>query len=439
MTDKIPDAINLSRSAEFTQVPNDLIREPGLSWKAKGIMSALLSNREGWHSYVSVIVKMGKDGEDSVRSGLKELEEFGYLVRLRYRCKKTKQFKGTLWGYTDIPGEMDLSKSIQMLEEHGYELEYQENPDPENPDPENPHLGKPHVGNPGLKILNIKRPMEKEEEEDACKRTPRMKRTKWADDQKITPSMFDEFWAMYPRKVDKGKAKTKWNQICNKRTTDESRPTWGTIKRAIEDQLQSERWQNPRFIPHPTTWLNQQRWLDDPEEMKSSYDNSGHGTDPSANQPSKGSGHMNPKKQVDEGPGPRPLFQKEFGKDLGDWLFENVFKPLRYVFSGPDGELLRGVTRSNLAQSIVHMLRQIQDRQKNLPPDFFDTHPYYGFMSILKAYVQYLEEARSWLDTPTLTMLDVTHPIFGRFRKQYARESDHLARDPFTGLPSSSV
>ena len=130
MTDKIPDAINLSRSTEFTQVPNSLIREPGLSWKAKGIMSALLSNREGWCSYISAIVKMGKDGEDSVRSGLKELEEFGYLVRLRYRCKKTKQFKGTLWGYTDIPGEMDLSKSIQMLEKHGYELEYQENPDP---------------------------------------------------------------------------------------------------------------------------------------------------------------------------------------------------------------------------------------------------------------------------------------------------------------------
>jgi hypothetical protein len=163
----------------------------------------------------------------------------------------------------------------------------------------------------------------------------------------------------------------------------------------------------------------------------------GHDTGPSAN--SRGSAQSDPKKPVDEGLGPRPLFQKEFGKDLGDWLFENAFKPLRDVYSGPDGELLRGVTRSNLAQSIVHMLRQIQDRQKNLPSDFFDTHPYYGFMSILKAYVQHLEEARSWLDTPTLAMLDVSHSIFGRFRKQYARDSDHLARDPFTGLPPSPV
>lgn len=165
----------------------------------------------------------------------------------------------------------------------------------------------------------------------------------------------------------------------------------------------------------------------------------GRDTGTSAKQTSKGSAQSAPSKPVDNGLGPRPLFRKEFGNDLGDWLFENAFKPLKDVFSGPDGELLRGVTRSNLAQSIVHMLHQIQDRQKNLPPDFFDTHPYYGFMSILKAYVQHLEEARSWLDAPTLAMLDISHSIFGRFRKQYARDSDHLARDPFTGLPPSSV
>ena len=82
----------------------------------------------------------------------------------------------------------------------------------------------------------------------------------------ITPTLFDTFWKMYPRKTDKGKALSKWNQLCAKK---ENRPTWHEIKNAIRQQQKSDRWQNPTFIPMPTTWLNQSRWLDDPEQMTS--------------------------------------------------------------------------------------------------------------------------------------------------------------------------
>jgi hypothetical protein len=84
--------------------------------------------------------------------------------------------------------------------------------------------------------------------------------------KKITPSMFDQMWRMYPKKVDKGKAKTAWLKICRKPSKD--RPTWREIKSAIRRQSKSERWQTSKFIPHATTWLNQSRWLDDAEEMK---------------------------------------------------------------------------------------------------------------------------------------------------------------------------
>jgi hypothetical protein len=83
----------------------------------------------------------------------------------------------------------------------------------------------------------------------------------------ITPSMFDMFWTIYPKHVDKGKALTVWKRICNRPIKD--KPTWHEIKSAIIHQRRSERWQDPKFIPHPTTWLNQSRWLDDPSEMKS--------------------------------------------------------------------------------------------------------------------------------------------------------------------------
>ena len=83
----------------------------------------------------------------------------------------------------------------------------------------------------------------------------------------ITPSQFEKFWTLYPKKAAKGAALSKWNTICNKPTKD--RPTWVQIKKAVFNQKKSEQWQDAKYIPHATTWLNQNRWLDDPEEMKS--------------------------------------------------------------------------------------------------------------------------------------------------------------------------
>ena len=83
--------------------------------------------------------------------------------------------------------------------------------------------------------------------------------------KKIQKSQFSNFWNIYPKKTDKGKAKTAWDKICNKPNKD--KPDWKEIKLAIINQKKSDRWQNSKFIPNPTTWLNQSRWLDDPKEM----------------------------------------------------------------------------------------------------------------------------------------------------------------------------
>lgn len=84
---------------------------------------------------------------------------------------------------------------------------------------------------------------------------------------RIVPNLFETFWKLYPKHPDKGKAKTSWDKICKK--LPKERPTWKQLRNALKLQKQSERWQDIKFIPHPTTWLNQSRWLDDPEEMKS--------------------------------------------------------------------------------------------------------------------------------------------------------------------------
>lgn len=69
---------------------------------------------------------------------------------------------------------------------------------------------------------------------------------------------FEQFWAAYPRKVGKGNARQAWQKI---KMTDD---LFNSILNAVEQQKQWEQWQrdNGQFIPHPATWLNQQRWED---------------------------------------------------------------------------------------------------------------------------------------------------------------------------------
>ncbi|MGW4979205.1 hypothetical protein [Streptomyces mirabilis] len=87
---------------QFTQVANGLFRDSRLSFKAKGLFGLLSTHRDGWRMTVADIARRGLDGEAAVKSGLKELEKHGFLVRERERDPD-----GTLGGaayfITDLP------------------------------------------------------------------------------------------------------------------------------------------------------------------------------------------------------------------------------------------------------------------------------------------------------------------------------------------------
>jgi hypothetical protein len=69
---------------------------------------------------------------------------------------------------------------------------------------------------------------------------------------------FEEFWNAYPRKVGKGIAVRIWL----KQKLDDLLPR---ILDAISEQKRCEQWTKDggRYIPHPSTWLNQSRWEDE--------------------------------------------------------------------------------------------------------------------------------------------------------------------------------
>lgn len=70
---------------------------------------------------------------------------------------------------------------------------------------------------------------------------------------------FGLFWTEYPRKISKKSAESAWKRI---------NPQNGTVEKiisALKEQKKTEQWQknNGQFIPHPSTWLNQERWKDE--------------------------------------------------------------------------------------------------------------------------------------------------------------------------------
>ena len=75
----------------------------------------------------------------------------------------------------------------------------------------------------------------------------------------IYTSSFQNFWEVYPRRTGKKTALQAWNKI------NPDNELQKIMLDAIERNKQTKQWQSRRFIPHPATWLNQERWNDEVE------------------------------------------------------------------------------------------------------------------------------------------------------------------------------
>jgi len=150
---RLMDAINCSPTEKFTQIPNDLLRNPDISGKAKAILCILLSNKHGWRSYITTLQKIMKEGRDAIRSGIRELEQNDYLRRIRYRDAETKQYVGMFWAYANAQGQFNIENHMNTLKNKGLEAV--------KPRPENPPAGTSAAENTALKRLSNKKIKEK--------------------------------------------------------------------------------------------------------------------------------------------------------------------------------------------------------------------------------------------------------------------------------------
>lgn len=210
---------NASRG-KYTVLNNGIFRDENLSAKSLGILAKMLSLPDNWEfSETGLCSIFKKDGRSSIRSGLKELEENGYLVRSRVRDESGK-LTSTEWTVSDHP----------MFE---------------NPMLENPMLENRTQYN--TKEYNTKEFITK----DIPPISPKGK-TDCSD-------LFNQFWTAYPKHIAKQSAVKAFEKL----KPDEK--LLEAMLKAIARQKESKQWEKDggAFIPYPATWLNQRRWEDE--------------------------------------------------------------------------------------------------------------------------------------------------------------------------------
>ena len=77
--------IRVEKTSNYTVMSNVHLRDKRLSYKTRGLLSTILSLPDTWDYSVKGLATLSRDGMDAVKSGLRELEETGYLMRTRER------------------------------------------------------------------------------------------------------------------------------------------------------------------------------------------------------------------------------------------------------------------------------------------------------------------------------------------------------------------
>ena len=101
-------------------------------------------------------------------------------------------------------------------------------------------------------------------QDHGTKQELKKERSKKKESLAYTPE-FEEFWKVYPRKVKKPDAMRAWANALEDFTAE-------SICTGLHRQLAALLSSEAQYIPHPTTWLNGQRWLDETTDNDAELD-----------------------------------------------------------------------------------------------------------------------------------------------------------------------
>ena len=212
--------VKRQRKSNFTVIDNTVLQDTELTFKAKGLFAYLWSQSDEWNFYETEVVKHSKDGISSLRSGIHELEERGYLQRKRIRVKG--KLKDSMWILSETPNLENLSLENLNLE----------NSTLINTNSNNTNLNKDNRSSD----KSSDRVSEKQLEED-----------------------FSKLWNLYPRKVGRKPAYTEYKRAIKKGVTNKE------IQTGIVNYLKQIKAQGTekQFIKQGGKWFKENRWEDE--------------------------------------------------------------------------------------------------------------------------------------------------------------------------------
>lgn len=123
--------VEKDRDNPYTMINTSYLSEKGMSWKAKGILTYLLSKPDNWQVQVKDLMNQSTDGRDAVYTGLNELKRFGYLQRFPVKEK------GKVIRWDSIVFEKPHTEKPDMAAGQS------KKPHTEKPDLEKPDTAKP--------------------------------------------------------------------------------------------------------------------------------------------------------------------------------------------------------------------------------------------------------------------------------------------------------
>lgn len=195
----------------FAQIANSALRDNRLSFKARGVLALVLSNVGDWEaSRMWLMNQSDKDGRHAIQEALNELTELGY------REVRKVQENGKVRSIVQWRHEPNVPISRPS-----------ENLTVKKPDRQETRRYKEH------------HPLEHHQKEN-----------------NKDLGQFDEFWRVYPRRENKGRARTAFKNALKKTTATE------IIEGAARYRDDPNREQ--QFTAHAASWLNGERWTDDP-------------------------------------------------------------------------------------------------------------------------------------------------------------------------------
>lgn len=216
------ESVIRGKKKSFTVLYNSVLQDKRLDLKTVGLFAIMQSFPDDWEYSISGLASRTGVGKGTIRKCLDRLEKAGYLLR--------EQRHGSDGRFTC----------------NTYVLQ----------DEAPPCTSKPHTVKPStvLPLSENETQVNKHLSKETSSNTPK------APNGGEEDLLFVRFWACYPRKQYKDRARKAWAKV----KPDEQQMS--TIMEKLEEFKRSDQWMRDegRYIPHPATWINGRCWEDDP-------------------------------------------------------------------------------------------------------------------------------------------------------------------------------